>query len=137
MRRHHHVLLWTGLLVVSLAAGCSGDGDRDVQENVPENRNVETTAPQADRVTDPPPCAELFAEGARTDASSEAVREGVYCTNNGTEQLVRSTVSECTDGRTVVSNEWGWGFDGEGWHAVTGDVGAAADAACTGTGPTG
>jgi hypothetical protein len=82
-------------------------------------------------VRDPPPCGELFAEGSRTNASSEAVREGAYCIDGGTQQLVQSTVSECAGRRKLVSNAWGWGFDGERWHAVRDPMGADPEAACT------
>jgi hypothetical protein len=112
------IVMATALCVLVACGGDSGDP----QESVPSNRRTEST--DQNDVTSPPPCTELFADGVRADASSEAISEGASCTQNGTEEVIRSQTRACADGRTMIYNNYGWGFDGAAWHATS-----AADAA--------
>src|SRR4051812_35568667 len=105
-RAHARVLsLLTALAAIVAFAGC-GSSDNGPQSDVPDNRRTEDSRPED--VSAPPPCSELFAAGVRTNASSEAVTEGAYCTTSGEKTLVRSRLLRCGDGSTVVVNSWGW-----------------------------
>ena len=107
------------IAVLFIAAGCA-DSSSDTSDDIPENRHNEVTEPVD--VSDPPSCSELYAEGVRTNADNSATEQGAYCMNGAQRELVESTVQDCADGRTVVFNAWGWGFDGEPWHATSGSV---------------
>jgi hypothetical protein len=60
-----------------------------------------------------PVCAELYAEGEVTTA--EHAESG--CMEDGSLHVGGVAVHECTDGRTLLWSDWGWGFVGEPWSA--------------------
>lgn len=78
------------LLVLVLAAGCSGD----------DGRGGGT-----------PKCTEVFADGAKAEEPKDA------CTaDDGKLSFVGTASTDCDDGRKLLWNDYAWGFEGDVWH---------------------
>lgn len=57
-----------------------------------------------------PACAEL--PGTATD---KVLKDGA-CMDDGSVQILASANYDCSDGRTLHWNDFGWGYGGETWH---------------------
>lgn len=82
---------------------------------------------------DVPSCADLYAEGASTDAIVERnnlpLDEGGCTTDAGEWESQGLAFFDCSDGeRTVHYNEFGWGISGGEWHHyAAGETAPTAD----------
>jgi hypothetical protein len=61
-------------------------------------------------------CSSLFADGTTTDSSWEFLSQDCFGAD-GTPTSVSSKIDFCQDFSTLVSNDYGWGKEGEAWHA--------------------
>ncbi len=59
-------------------------------------------------------CAELYENGSPTNDLAEPT----LCLDSGVETYVFPITWECQDGRTLVSNDYGWGFRDDEWTTV-------------------
>lgn len=92
------------MAAVLVLAGCSdGDGGGSPA--------LDAIDAEQDRQAATPACAEVYAEGEVTTA--EHVESG--CMDDGSLHVGGVAVHECTDGRTLLWADWGWGFVGEPW----------------------
>lgn len=88
-------------LAFALAA-CSSGGD-----------NGDTNA-------DAPPCDELFADGADTDAALEQAGDTGCALDDGSLWISSVGSYACTDGRLLQWNDYGWGYARGEWNAHQG-----------------
>ena len=61
-------------------------------------------------------CTTLFADGATTSSSWEFRSQDCFDAS-GQPTSVSSNIDFCQDFSTLVSNDFGWGKEGEPWHA--------------------
>lgn len=59
-------------------------------------------------------CADVFAAGTAT----ADVDEPLMCLDSGVETYVFPVTWTCEDGRTLVSNDYGWGYQDDEWSTV-------------------
>jgi len=73
-----------------------------------------------------PSCDSVFKAGSPTDDAANASS----CTKDGSLTFVMSDRTECANGTTLVSNDFGWGFTGQTWNSAS--VAAVPIGTCTG-----
>ena len=59
-------------------------------------------------------CSSVFSDGTPTSDLDDPI----LCLDNGVETYVFPVTWECKDGRTLVSNEYGWGYRDTEWSTV-------------------
>lgn len=110
-------------LVLALIAACSDDTPTETASI------TSTTAPLKT-------CTDRFTPGRPTaDVVADLADPQQPCDNNGEATYLISTSWPCPDGTTVHQvDPWGWGRDGDVWHAQT-DPAPYADCVLPGTDP--
>lgn len=114
-RRSRLRTICTVLSVIGLVIAAAGTvyGLVDADDGSPLSSAI-TDSLQGFPVEDLEDCADVFAAGT---ATSE-IDEPTLCLDAGVETYVFPVTWECEDGRTLVSNDYGWGFDDREWSTV-------------------
>lgn len=101
-------------LVISSAGTVYGLVDRTTSESLSDSM---TDSLQGMPTSNLDECRDVFTQGR----STSEVDEPLVCLDNGNETYVFSVTWDCADGRTLLSNDYGWGYRDGTWSTV-GDV---------------
>lgn len=112
-----------------IAIGATRDSsDKAGLESLSSLLNNETTGgsgsgpfesfPLGDTIAPEPSCDSIFRDGAPTDD----VRETDTCQGAYGLTFVFTDSTSCTDGSTLYSNQFGWGYGGKSWSTPAGGV---------------
>lgn len=127
MRTACSVLTAIGLAVASggTVYGIVDDGDGTTLSS------AVTNSLQGLPVEDLEACVDVYADGTPTNDVDDAI----LCLDNDVETYVFPITWDCHDGRTLVSNDYGWGYSDGEWTTI-GEApfdrcNSAADTSCT------
>lgn len=111
-RRTPRLTAPSALAVIALvvAAGGTVYGVLDDDSRTPMSSEMAESLQGFD-VDDLEECAGVFAEGAPTNDLDEAI----LCLDGGADTYVFPITWDCEDGRTLVSNDYGWGYSDSEW----------------------
>jgi hypothetical protein len=110
IRRASSVLSIIGIVI---AAGGTAFGIVDTDGGTTLSSQI-TDSFQGLPVDDLEACDDVFAAGR----STSEIDEPTLCLDSGVETYVFPVTWECEDGRTLVSNDYGWGYDDSEWSTV-------------------
>jgi hypothetical protein len=114
-RRTDRVMACSVLTVIALvvAAGGTVHGLLRTDDGLQMSSDMSASLQGLD-VEDLKDCVDVYTDGTPTSDLDEAD----LCMDDGVETYVFPITWECEDGRTLVSNDYGWGFAGDEWTTV-------------------
>ncbi len=96
-------------LVIAAAGTVYGLLDRNEQSGL---SSALTDSLQGIPVDDLEDCDDIYTAGTPT------IEDAILCLDNGVETYVFPITWDCKDGRTLVSNDYGWGYVGNTWSTI-------------------